>query len=143
VPWPFDLIGGAVRSVLGVSERAESDVVRATPLRETHQLEAKLDETVAAVQRACESIERHADSIGALSDSLPALTESVTRLTEELSGVMRMTAPLEAAEREVSRFDRLLRRHPPPAAPPAPGPEPPAEAAPEAPSADSPHPASS
>jgi hypothetical protein len=143
VPWPFELIGGALRSVLGVSERAEVEVVRVTPLRETQQLEAKLDETVAAMQRACESLERHADSIGALSDSLPALTESVTRLTEELSGVMRMTAPLAAAERDVSRFDRLLRRRPPAPAAPAPGPAPPIAAASEAPSPDSARPADS
>jgi len=143
VPWPFELIGGALRSVLGVSERAEVEVVRVTPLRETQELEAKLDETVAAMQRACESLERHADSIGALSDSLPALTESVTRLTEELSGVMRMTAPLAAAERDVSRFDRLLRRRPLAPAAPAPGPAPPIAAASEAPSPDSARPADS
>jgi phage-related tail protein len=119
VAWPFDTIEGVVRSVLGVSQRAEAEVAEANPVRETQELEAKLDETVAAVHRACESIERHADSLGALSDSLPALTESVTRLTNELSTLMRVTAPLAAAEREASRLDRLLHRHSQqPAAPP-------------------------
>jgi chromosome segregation ATPase len=123
VPWPFDQIEGAVRSALGISQRAEAEVAEANPLRETQELEDKLDETVAAVHRACESIERHADSIGALSDSLPALTESVSRLTDELTRLLRVTAPLAAAEREASRLDRLLHRHPqqPPAPPPAPG----------------------
>jgi ABC-type transporter Mla subunit MlaD len=140
VPWPLDQIEGAVRSVLGMSERAEADAERANPLRETQELEDKLDETVAAVHRVCESIERHADSIGALSESLPALTESVTRLTDELSTLLRVTAPLAAAEREASRLDRLLHRHPPAPAPAAPQPEPPTEAASESPS---PHPTDS
>lgn len=115
MPWPFDQIGGTVRSVLGVSERAEQDV--AATVRNPRELETKLGEAVAAVGRATESLERHAEVLGALSDSLPALTASVTRLTDQLSHVMEVTAPLAAAEREASRLDRLLRRRPPPAPP--------------------------
>jgi hypothetical protein len=118
VPWPFDQIGGAVRSVLGVSERAEQDV--ASTLRDPRQLEAKVDEAVAAIRGAAESLERHAEVLGALSDSLPALTQSVTRLTDQLGRVMEVTAPLAVAEREASRLDRLLRRRPPRAAEPPP-----------------------
>jgi hypothetical protein len=108
VPWPFDLIGGTVRSALGAFERGETEVASVT--RDPHELEAKLDEAVAAFERAAESLERHAEVVGALSDSLPALTESVTRLTDQLGRVMEVTAPLEVAEREASRLDRLLRR---------------------------------
>jgi 2-keto-4-pentenoate hydratase len=122
VPWPFDQIGGTVRSVLGVSERAESDV--ASTLRDPGVIEAKLDQTVAAVYRATEALERHVEVLGALSDSLPALTESVTRLTDELGRVMEVTAPLAVAEREASRLDRILRRRPPAPAPPTEQPEP-------------------
>jgi hypothetical protein len=138
VPWPFDLIGGTVRSVLGAPEHAEADMARAAPLLETAGLEAKLDDAVAAVREAGASLERHVEVLAALSDSLPPLTESVTQLTEQLRRVMEVTAPLAAAEHELSRLDRLLRRRGTPAAPgpetelPAPEPEP--EPAPEPPS---------
>jgi chromosome segregation ATPase len=109
LPSPLDVL----RSVLGASERAESDVAHAVPLRETHELEAKLAEAVAAVTRACESLERHAEVLGTLSDALPALTDSVTHLTDELARLLTVTAPLAAAEREASRFQHLLRRRRP------------------------------
>lgn len=118
-PWPLDAIGSAVRSVLGVSERAEADVMGGSPVGDVRGLDARLDEAVSSVERACQSLERHTEVLGALSDSLPALTESVTRLTEELGRVMEVTAPLAAAEREASRLDRLLRRRPTAAAAPA------------------------
>jgi hypothetical protein len=121
VPWPFDQIGGTVRTVLGLSERAETDVMGGSPLGDVRELESKLDQAVASVERACSSLEQHAEALGALSDTLPALTESVTRLADELGRVMEVTAPLAVAEREASRLDRLLRRRgqaptPPPAA---------------------------
>src|SRR5205807_1728284 len=81
-----------------------------------------------AVHRAADSMERHVAVVEALADSLPPLTESVTRLTDQLSSLMQITAPVAAAEREVSRLERLFgRRHGPaspmvherPVAPPA------------------------
>lgn len=110
LPSPFDLIGGTLRLVLGASERAEADVARAVPLHEPHELEAKLEEAVAAAHRAAEALERHVAVLGTLSESLPALTTSVTSLTEQLGHLMKVTAPLAVAEREASRLDRLLRR---------------------------------
>jgi hypothetical protein len=82
---------------------------------------------VEAVRRATDSIERHVEVIETLATSLPPLTESVTRLTEQLNQLMALTAPLAAAEREVSRLEHLFGRHrhhpddplPPGAAPPA------------------------
>ncbi len=109
-PWPFELIGVTVRSVLGASDRAETEVTHAEAVFEPHELEAKLDDALAAIRRASESLEAHAEVLGTLSDSLPALTESVTRLTDQLGHVMQVTAPLAAAEREASRLDRILRR---------------------------------
>ena len=88
------------------------------------ELEAKLDEAVAAIHRASESLERHVEVLGALSESLPPLTASVTRLTDELGHAMAVTAPIAAAEREASRLDRLLRRRPQGPSPSAPVPEP-------------------
>jgi hypothetical protein len=119
-PWPIELIGVTVRSVLGASGRAEEEVTHAEALFAPHELEAKLDEALAAIRQAGESLERHAQVLGTLSDTLPALTESVTRLSEQLGHVMQVTAPLAVAEREASRLDRILRRRAqPPAGEPA------------------------
>jgi ABC-type transporter Mla subunit MlaD len=121
---PLDLLTAPLRAplraVLGGAERAESDVVDHTPLREAQELETKLGEAVAAVHRAADSIERHIAVLEGLADSLPPLTASVTRLTDQLGDLLRLTAPLQEAEQdvsriegEVSRIERLLgrRRH--------------------------------
>ena len=135
MPWPLDLIGVTVRSVLGSSERAESEVESAEALFVPHELELKLDEALAEIRRASDSIDRHVEVLGTLSDSLPALTESVTHLTEQLGHVMAVTAPLAAAEREASRLERILRRRPQAAAgEPHEAPEPPEP--PEAPAGE-------
>jgi len=120
VPWPFDLIGGTVRYVLGAPARAESEVEDAEAVLEPRELEAKLDEVLVVIRGASASLERHVEVLGTLSDSLPALTESVTRLTDQLDRVMKVTEPFDVAEREASRLDRILRRR-------AQSPEPPAE----------------
>ncbi len=109
-PWPIELVGVTVRSVLGAPDRAEAEVAHAEALFEPGELEAKLDDALAAIRRASESLERHAEVLGTLTDSLPALTDSVTRLSEQLGRVMEVTAPLALAEREASRLDRILRR---------------------------------
>ena len=109
-PWPIELVGVTVRSVFGAPDRAEAEVTRAEALFEPGELEAKLDDALAAIRRASDSLERHVEVLETLSDSLPALTESVTRLSEQLGRVMELTAPLTMAEREASRLDRILRR---------------------------------
>jgi hypothetical protein len=45
-----------------------------------------------------------------LTDALPALTDSVTRLTDQLGQVLKVTAPLAVAEREISRMEQLFGR---------------------------------
>jgi hypothetical protein len=62
-----------------------------------------------------------------VTEALPALTESVTRLCEQLSALLALAAPVEAAERELSGLRRLFHRRraqsrqpaltPPPSAP--------------------------
>jgi hypothetical protein len=106
----LDLVTGPIRSVLGVAQQAERDVERHTPMHETREVEQKLLEGIEAVHRATDSIERHVEVIEALATSLPPLTESVTRLTDQLGELLQITAPLAAAERDVSRLEHLFRR---------------------------------
>jgi hypothetical protein len=105
---PLDLLTRPLRSLLGGAEQVESDVVRHSPLAETRELEVKLAESVAALHRAADSMERHVAVVETLASSLPPLTESVTRLTDQLGELLSLTAPLAAAEREVSRIERLF-----------------------------------
>lgn len=114
---PLDLFTGPLRSLLGVAERAEEDVQQHVP---ASSLEARLEEAVAAVHRTAESLERHAMAVESLerhavvveslADSLPPLTESVTELTGHLDRLMKFAAPVAAAERELSRMERLFGR---------------------------------
>ena len=112
-----------LRSILGT---AEHEVLEHTPMAETRDIEARLLEAVTAVHRATDSIERHVEVIETLAQSLPPLTESVTRLTNQLGELLTLTAPLAAAERDVSRVTHLFGRHhheeaaPEPEGPPAP-----------------------
>jgi ABC-type transporter Mla subunit MlaD len=109
---PLDLLTGPLRSLLGEAEHVEQDAVHRSPLGETRELEAKLADAVSATHRAAESLEQHVKVIGALADSLAPLTESVTRLSDQIGELLRVTAPLAAAERGVSRFEHLFgRRH--------------------------------
>ncbi len=121
----LDLVTGPLRSLLGEAERAEHEAVSHMPLAETRELEAKLAEAVHATHRAAESLEQHVKVLATLADSLAPLTDSVTRLTDQIGELMRITAPLAAVERDVSRFEHLFgrrRRGEPqaPSEPPAP-----------------------
>lgn len=107
---PLNLVSRSLRALLGVSEQAETEVMRHTPLHDTEELEAKLADAIAAIHRAADSLERHIAVLESLADSLPQLTQSVTHLTNQLQDVMQITAPLTAAERELSRMERLFGR---------------------------------
>ena len=100
-----------VRSAIGAAEHVESDAVSHTPMHQTRELEQAIADACAAVHRSADSLEKHIAVIEALADSLPPLTESVTRLTDELGPLLRATAPLGAAEREVSRAEGFFHRH--------------------------------
>jgi phage shock protein A len=116
---PLDPFVRPLRSLLGVTEQAEADIAHHSPLAETHALEAKLEEAVAAVHRAAEATERHVATLESLSDSLPPLTASVTQLTEQIRQLLALAAPLTSAEHEVSRLERLFHRQHSEAEPPA------------------------
>ena len=121
---PFDLVTAPLRSLLRAAEGAEAEAVQHSPLAGTHELEEHLREAARAAHRAAESLEQHVAVVETLAQSLPPLTESVTRLTDQLNHVLRVTAPIAAAERDVSRMEHLFRRRQRPGE--GPGPEPPA-----------------
>jgi ABC-type transporter Mla subunit MlaD len=106
----LDMLTGPARALLGGVERAETDAMRHSPLGETRELEAKLGEAVKAAHRAAESLERHVVVIEGLADSLGPLAQAVTRLTDQINELLRVTAPLAAVERDVSRFEHLFGR---------------------------------
>jgi cell shape-determining protein MreC len=114
---PLDFLVGPLRSLVRVAGQAEREMEHHSPITETRHLEARLEEAVAAVHRAADSMERHVAVVGSLTSSLPALTESVRHLSAQLNELMDLAAPLESAERDVSRLRRLFGRRRPPTAP--------------------------
>jgi ABC-type transporter Mla subunit MlaD len=110
MPDPLDSLRGAIRSAIGAAEHVETDVEHHTPAGIERGLDAKLDETIAALHRAAAAGERHVEVLEGVADSLAPLTESVTRLSDQLGVLLDAMAPLEAAERDVSRVEGLFRR---------------------------------
>jgi hypothetical protein len=110
---PWDIFTAPLRSLLGVAEQSEQQVVSHSPLHETRELEARLSDAVTAVHRSADTLEQHIAVIERLADSLAPLTESVTRLTDQLQPLLEIARPLGEAEREVGRVEHFLgrRRH--------------------------------
>jgi ABC-type transporter Mla subunit MlaD len=108
----LDFLASPLRSLLGEAEHAETEAEHHSPMAQTRELEHKLDDAVAAMHRAADSMNSHVAVVDALAAALPPLTESVHRLTDQLNQVLQMTAPLESAERDISRVEHLFaRRH--------------------------------
>jgi len=57
-----------------------------------------------------DSLDRHVEVLEGLAGSLPALTDAVARLSEQLTELIGLAAPLEAAERELSGLGHLFHR---------------------------------
>ena len=94
----------AVRSALRLLDGAEHEAEQLAPGEE------RLHEAVGALHRAADSLDRHVEVLEGLAASLPALTEAVVRLSEQLTGLIELAAPLEAAERELSGIGHLFHR---------------------------------
>jgi len=107
--WPRD----AARSILRLVVGAEHEVEAHTPI------EQPLHEAITALHHAAESMDRHVEVLEGLAATLPALTGALVQLTEQLGEVLRLAAPLEAAEREVAGIGHLFRRRRHEALPPA------------------------
>ncbi|MGA3360417.1 MAG: hypothetical protein ABSD82_00115 [Solirubrobacteraceae bacterium] len=99
-----DFVGSAMRSTLKLLGGAEHEVEEHTPV------EQPLHEAVAALHHAAESMDHHVEVLEAVAATLPELTGALVKLTEQLGEVLRMAAPLEAAEREVAGIGHLFRR---------------------------------
>ena len=106
-----DFVGDAARSALKLLGGAEHEVEKHSPIEE------QAHEAVAALHHAAESMDRHVEVLEAVAATLPELTGALVRLTEQLSEVLRLARPLEAAEREVAGIGRLFRRRRPAPAP--------------------------
>ena len=113
----FDFVADAARSALKLLGGAEREVEQHSPI------EQPAHEAIAALHRAADSMDRHVEVLEGVAATLPALTDALVKLTEQLGDVLRLAAPLEAAEREVAGIGHLFRRHrreDPAAAPPTP-----------------------
>ena len=62
------------------------------------------------MHRTADSLDRHVEVLEGLAGSLPALTDAVARLSEQLTELIGLAAPLEAAERELSGLGHLFHR---------------------------------
>ena len=94
----------AVRSVLRLFDGAEQALETEPPLDD------RLHEAIIVLHRTADSMEKHVEVLEGLAVSLPALTDAVAKLTEQLSELLVLAAPLEAAEREVSGIGHLFHR---------------------------------
>ncbi len=107
-----------IRSALGFAEHeAARPIVGA---------ERDIAEASSAAHRVADSIEQHIQTVEGLAASIGPLTQSVDQLTETMSDLVKLLAPMAAAEHEVEHVERLFgfRRHRKSTAPP-PRPDPP------------------
>jgi hypothetical protein len=80
-------------------------------VRETRDMEANMLDAVRAIENATDSIERHVEVIETLATLVDPLRASVDRLADTLQELVRMLAPMGAAEHEVQRVRRFFGRH--------------------------------
>jgi uncharacterized protein YoxC len=102
----LDFVTRPLKAILGGTER---DI--AATMHETRDIEENLLGAVDAIQNATASIERHVEVIETLATSVDPLRASVDRLTDTMQELVKMLAPMAAAEREVQRVGRFFGRH--------------------------------
>jgi methyl-accepting chemotaxis protein len=102
----FEFVTRPLQSILGGTER---DL--AATMHETRDIEANLLGAVDAIENATASIERHVEVIETLATSVDPLRASVDRLTDTMQELVKMLAPMAAAEHEVQRIGRFFGRH--------------------------------
>ena len=99
----LEFVTGPLRRVLGATEHDVVDSVR-----ETRDIEANMLAAVRAIENATGSIERHVEVIETLATSVDPLRASVDRLTDTMQDLVKMLAPMAAAEHEVQRVRRFF-----------------------------------
>ena len=92
-----------LRSALGL---AEQQLVKPLAAPEHEILDA-----VHAIRAATESIEHHVQVIEGLALSVGPLTDSVNSLAASMAELVAMLAPIEKAERDVSRIEQFFGLH--------------------------------
>jgi hypothetical protein len=102
----LDFVTRPIRSILGV---AEHEVV--APIQESRDIESHILDAVDAIHHATASIEQHVEVIETLATSVAPLGASVDRLTDTMQELVRLLAPMEAAERRVGRVEQFFGRH--------------------------------
>jgi hypothetical protein len=102
----LDFITRPIRSLLGGTEREVVETVR-----ETHDIEANVLGAVEAIENATASIEHHVEVIETLATSVDPLRASVDRLTDTMGDLVKILAPLAAAEHDAQRVGRFFGRH--------------------------------
>ena len=110
----LEFLARPIRSALGFAEHeAARPIVGA---------EREIAEASSAAHRVADSIEQHIQTVEGLAASIGPLTQSVDQLTETMSDLVKLLAPMGAAEHEVEQVERLFgfRRRRKPTAPAAP-----------------------
>lgn len=103
----LDSVRSVARSAIGAAEHVEHEAKTDLEAHSPERVEAKLDEMIQVLHRTCESAERHVEVVEGLADTLTPLTEAVTRLTEQINVLLQVTAPLAAAERDITRVREI------------------------------------
>jgi hypothetical protein len=114
----LDFFFKPLRSIVGA---AEQEVETLEPIEDT---EREILGAVKALERTTDSLEHHVEVIEQLATVVDPLTDSVIALNATMVDLVRVLAPLAAAEREVGKIEHFFgrRHHSQPAAPPAPPP---------------------
>jgi prophage DNA circulation protein len=109
---PLDLLRAPLRSMLGVTEDAEREVVSHSPVHETGELEHQLQEAVSSIHHVADSMEHHVEVVETLATTVPKLTDSVNALVQEMHALNSTLKPVVSAEHDVSRLGHLFgHRH--------------------------------
>jgi uncharacterized coiled-coil DUF342 family protein len=101
----LDFFFKPLRSLLGV---AEHEVESVEPIAET---EKEILDAVKALDDATKSIEHHVEVIEQLATSVDPLKDSVNSLNATMVDLVKVLAPLAAAEREAGKIEHFFGRH--------------------------------
>jgi hypothetical protein len=112
----LDFFFKPLRSIVGA---AEQEVETLKPIEET---ERELLGAVKALERTTDSLEHHVEVIEQLATSVDPLKDSVNNLNATMVDLVKVLAPLAAAERDVGKIEHFFgrRRHAAEATPAAP-----------------------
>ena len=106
----LDFVTRPIRWALGATGGEVADTVADT-VRETRDIETNVLSAVDAIEDATASIEKHVAVIESLATSVDPLRASVDRLTDTMQDLVKVLAPIAAAEHGAEKVGRLLHHH--------------------------------